>query len=85
MQELLDSGYLTEVHKFSKFIHGTATLFPDMVGAQGWYASCSLALVRVVSYDRHPLWHRISAAQRSGVRSHCRSGNPLLLLQWCVL
>ena len=31
MQELLDSGYLTEVHKFSKFIHGTATLFPDMV------------------------------------------------------
>lgn len=30
-QELLDSGYLTEVHKFSKFIHGTATLFPDMV------------------------------------------------------
>lgn len=33
VQELLDSGYLTEVHKFSKFIHGTATLFPDMVRA----------------------------------------------------
>ena len=33
-QELLDSGYLTEVHKFSKFIHGTATLFPDMVGGR---------------------------------------------------
>ncbi len=31
MQELLESGYLVEVHKFSKFIHGTATLFPDMV------------------------------------------------------
>ena len=30
-QELLSSGYLTEVHKFSKFIHGTATLMPDMV------------------------------------------------------
>lgn len=30
-QELLNSGYLTEVHKFSKFIHGTATLMPDMV------------------------------------------------------
>jgi SPX domain protein involved in polyphosphate accumulation len=27
----LDSGYLTEVHKFSKFIHGTCTLFPEMV------------------------------------------------------
>ena len=31
LQELLESGYLTEVHKFSKFIHGTATLLPDMV------------------------------------------------------
>jgi SPX domain protein involved in polyphosphate accumulation len=30
-QELLDSGYLTEVHKFSKFIHGSCTLFPEMV------------------------------------------------------
>ena len=34
MQELLNSGYLTEVHKFSKFIHGTATLLPDMVQAR---------------------------------------------------
>lgn len=33
VSELLESGYLTEVHKFSKFIHGTATLFPDMVRA----------------------------------------------------
>lgn len=33
VQDLLDSGYLTEVHKFSKFIHGTATLFPDQVQA----------------------------------------------------
>ena len=31
--DLLDSGYLTEVHKFSKFIHGTATLMPDLVQA----------------------------------------------------
>lgn len=34
-QELLDSGYLTEVHKFSKFIHGTCTLFPEMVQVKG--------------------------------------------------
>jgi len=33
VQELLDSGYLTEVHKFSKFIHGTCTLFPELVQA----------------------------------------------------
>lgn len=25
------AGLLTEVHKFSKFLHGTAALFPDMV------------------------------------------------------
>ena len=31
-QELLDSGYLMEVNRFSKFIHGMATLFPEMVG-----------------------------------------------------
>lgn len=31
--DLIESGYLTEVHKFSKFIHGTATLLPDMVQA----------------------------------------------------
>ncbi len=31
--ELIESGMLTEVHKFSKFIHGTCTLFPDMVQA----------------------------------------------------
>ena len=31
--DLLDTGYLTEVHKFSKFIHGTATLMPDLVQA----------------------------------------------------
>jgi hypothetical protein len=30
---LIDSGLLTEVHKFSKFIHGCATLFPDDVQA----------------------------------------------------
>ena len=30
-QELLESGYLTEVHKFSKFIHGSCTLTPELV------------------------------------------------------
>ncbi|KAA6417636.1 MAG: vacuolar transport chaperone [Trebouxia sp. A1-2] len=31
--DLTESGFLTEVHKFSKFIHGTATLLPDMIAA----------------------------------------------------
>eukprot|EP01024_Parvocaulis_polyphysoides_P026125 TRINITY_DN2383_c0_g1_i13.p1 TRINITY_DN2383_c0_g1~~TRINITY_DN2383_c0_g1_i13.p1 ORF type:complete len:750 (-),score=93.88 TRINITY_DN2383_c0_g1_i13:114-2363(-) len=33
VRDLLSSGLLTEVHKFSKFIHGSATLMPDMVQA----------------------------------------------------
>jgi len=31
VKELIDSGLLTEVHKFSKFIHGSCTLYPEMV------------------------------------------------------
>lgn len=31
VHELLDSGIVFEVHKFSKFIHGCATLLPDLV------------------------------------------------------
>ena len=46
VQEMIDSGYLVELHKFSKFIHGTATLFPEMVS--GWlreeFVSCLVIL-----------------------------------------
>lgn len=31
VQDLISSGMCTEVHKFSKFIHGTCTLMPDLV------------------------------------------------------
>ena len=33
VSQLIDSGWLTEVHKFSKFIHGSAVLLPDQVQA----------------------------------------------------
>jgi SPX domain protein involved in polyphosphate accumulation/uncharacterized membrane protein YidH (DUF202 family) len=33
VRDLMDSGLITEVHKSSKFIHGSAVLFPDMVQA----------------------------------------------------
>lgn len=29
LQELYSSGYLTELHAFSKMLHGVATLLPD--------------------------------------------------------
>lgn len=31
VSELINSGFLTEVHKFSKFIQGSCTLFPELV------------------------------------------------------
>jgi len=33
VQNMMSSGLITEVHKMSKFIHGTAVLFPDLVQA----------------------------------------------------
>ena len=33
VQDLISSGLITEVHKMSKFIHGTAVLFPELVQA----------------------------------------------------
>lgn len=37
VQELLESGMLQEVHKFSKFIHGCAVLLPEDVQAQPYW------------------------------------------------
>lgn len=33
VQDLMSSGLITEVHKMSKFIHGSAVLFPELVQA----------------------------------------------------
>ncbi|MEW5316474.1 MAG: hypothetical protein WDW38_007846 [Sanguina aurantia] len=33
LQDMIHSGYLSEIHKFSKFIHGCATIFPDLIRA----------------------------------------------------
>jgi hypothetical protein len=44
VQDLLDSGMLLEVHKFSKFIHGCAVLLPqDVVGVPYWIDDPTLA------------------------------------------
>jgi hypothetical protein len=37
VRELLESGMLQEVHKFSKFIHGCAVLLPEDVQAQPYW------------------------------------------------
>ena len=43
--ELLNSGMLLEVHKFSKFIHGCAVLLPDEVCIS---SVCSVYVVYIV-------------------------------------
>ena len=43
VQELLDSGLVHEVNKFSKFLHGTATLMPHTVEhAPYWFDDASI-------------------------------------------
>ena len=44
VSDLLNSGMLLEVHKFSKFIHGCAVLLPqDVVGVPYWIDDVTLA------------------------------------------
>lgn len=43
VQEMLASNLVSEVHKFSKFIHGTAVLVPDLVQAVPyWFDDVSI-------------------------------------------
>jgi hypothetical protein len=69
MQELLESGYLTEVHKFSKFIHGSATLMPDMVQVRtGRPATFSITHPAAAALCQHGLvLRRLAAALVSDV------------------
>ena len=51
MQELLDSGLVHEVNKFSKFLHGTATLMPNTVEhAPYWFDDASIAASVLASH-----------------------------------
>lgn len=36
LQDLYSSGYLTELHAFSKMLHGVATLLPDALQVRIW-------------------------------------------------
>lgn len=55
---LISSGMLTEVHKFSKFIHGSAVLLPDMVQAVPyWIDDESIRKSIVQSSSQGPSTH----------------------------
>lgn len=82
-------GLLTEVHKFSKFIHGTATLFPDMVQAVPyWVDDESGALLSVgggpSSQGTGALWWAAGGRPWSSPPSARRS-RPRGMCDACVL
>jgi SPX domain protein involved in polyphosphate accumulation len=77
VQELLDSGYLTEVHKFSKFIHGTATLFPEMVRAVPyWVDDESVRASMIASAPEKPLALPAAGASSSSALNPPRLNKP---------
>jgi len=65
VQEMIDSGYLVELHKFSKFIHGTATLFPEMVRAVPYWVD-----------DESVRASMIASAPESGSHDHVTAIEP---------
>lgn len=68
VEELINSGKLLEVHKFSKFLHGCAVLLPEDVPAMPyWIDDVTLA----DSIIKSGSGHIISGADK-------RQGNPLL-------
>lgn len=71
--ELIESGMLTEVHKFSKFIHGTCTLFPDMVQAVPyWVDDESVRPSMLMSAPAvHPAAAGYVGVGRRGLKQQC--------------
>ena len=69
VQELLDSGLVHEVNKFSKFLHGTATLMPESVQhAPYWFDDASIR--PSIMAARMPLAFRFgSQTRRAGFQN----------------
>jgi SPX domain protein involved in polyphosphate accumulation len=77
VKELIDSGLLTEVHKFSKFIHGSCTLYPEMVQSVPYWVddesvrpSMIMSAPRGAGVTRH-------AGRAAGEPSHPPHSPPL--------
>ena len=70
VDELVErSGYLTLVHKMSKFIHGCAVLLPDQVMAMPYWiddVSLRASILHSQPEDRNRLAHRV-VAQADGI------------------
>jgi len=81
VQEMIDSGYLVELHKFSKFIHGTCTLFPEMVRAVPYWVDDESVRASMIASAPEPLVPDLSkAADKSGPSEKPRVHKPDTLL-----
>mmetsp|Transcript_27459 Transcript_27459/g.50674 ORF Transcript_27459/g.50674 Transcript_27459/m.50674 type:complete len:739 (-) Transcript_27459:23-2239(-) len=77
VQELIDSGYLTEVHKFSKFIHGGATLFPQDVRAVPYWVDDESVRASMLASAPSPPEGSVAGTSEAGPASQVpRSGKP---------
>uniref|UniRef100_A0A7S0WG32 SPX domain-containing protein n=1 Tax=Pyramimonas obovata TaxID=1411642 RepID=A0A7S0WG32_9CHLO len=64
VNELLESGLVCEVHKFSKFIHGTAVLIPDLVQAVPyWFDDVSIRESIILSHAAEVTFTRPRASK----------------------
>ncbi|PSC73528.1 ABC transporter C family member 2 isoform A [Micractinium conductrix] len=74
VRELMDSGLVTEVHKSSKFIHGTAVLFPDMVQAVPYWIDDESIRASILASAADP--RPMSANARDAVAISLQDNKP---------
>ncbi len=60
VQNMMNSGLITEVHKMSKFIHGTAVLFPELVQAVPYWIDDESIRDSIVASGPDPYDYEIS-------------------------
>ena len=60
VQDMMNSGLITEVHKMSKFIHGTAVLFPELVQAVPYWIDDESIRDSIVASGPDPYDNEIS-------------------------
>lgn len=74
VRDLMDSGLITEVHKSSKFIHGTAVLFPDMVQAVPYWIDDESIRASILASAAEP--RRIAANARDALAISMQDNKP---------
>lgn len=74
VKEMMESGLITEVHKMSKFIHGTAVLFPEMVQAVPYWVDDESLRSSILASAPEP--KQMSATAKDAVAISLRDSKP---------